>query len=162
MAYACHFRRSSLYPHQKAASDTSQVPSHFKARKATKNSELHFWPPKLEQWIRVSMFFFSKLTGTVPQNESTFADRGQTKFARDLKSREESQQIRWSIRHKRNVRSNFSLTPIRILCDALVVVLVVGPISTAAMKAYCTLTPQWLSVIYLQRRCTPSGVRDLC
>jgi hypothetical protein len=43
-----------------------------------------------------------------------------------------------------------------------VVVLVVGPISTASMKAYCTLTPQWSSVIHLQRRCTPSGVRDLC
>jgi hypothetical protein len=39
--------------------------------------------------------------------------------------------------------------------------LVVGLISTAAMKAYCTLTPQWSSVIHLQRRCTPSGVRDL-
>jgi hypothetical protein len=24
-----------------------------------------------------------------------------------------------------------------------------GPISTAAMKAYCTLTPQWSSVIHL-------------
>jgi hypothetical protein len=36
--------------------------------------------------------------------------------------------------------------------------LVVGPISTAAMKAYCTLTPQWSSVVHLQRRCTPSGV----
>jgi hypothetical protein len=43
----------------------------------------------------------------------------------------------------------------------VVVVLVVGPISTAAMKAYCTLTPQWSSVIHLQRRCTPSGVTDL-
>jgi hypothetical protein len=36
--------------------------------------------------------------------------------------------------------------------------LVVGPISTAPMRAYCTLTPQWSSVIHLQRRCTPSGV----
>jgi hypothetical protein len=43
----------------------------------------------------------------------------------------------------------------------VVVVLVVGSISTAAMRAYCTLTPQWSSVIHLQRRCTPSGVRDL-
>jgi hypothetical protein len=43
----------------------------------------------------------------------------------------------------------------------LLLVLVVGPISTAAMRAYCTLTPQWSSVIPLQRRCTPSGVRDL-
>jgi hypothetical protein len=42
-----------------------------------------------------------------------------------------------------------------------VLFLVVGPISTAAIKAYCTLTPQWNSVIHLQRRSTP-GVRDLC
>jgi hypothetical protein len=46
--------------------------------------------------------------------------------------------------------------------SVIVVVLVVGPISTAAMRAYCTLTPQWRSVIHLQRRCTPSGVRNLC
>jgi hypothetical protein len=32
----------------------------------------------------------------------------------------------------------------------LLFVLVVGPISTADMKAYCTLTPQWSSVIHLQ------------
>jgi hypothetical protein len=42
----------------------------------------------------------------------------------------------------------------------VVVVLVLGPISTAAMRAYCTLTSQWSSVIHLQRRCTPSGVRE--
>jgi hypothetical protein len=51
---------------------------------------------------------------------------------------------------------------IRAVVVVVVVVLVVGPISTAAMRAYCTLTPQWSSVIHLQRRCTPSGVRDLC
>jgi hypothetical protein len=47
---------------------------------------------------------------------------------------------------------------------SFVVVLVVGPISTAAMRAYCTLNPppKWSSVTHLQRRCTPSGVRDLC
>jgi hypothetical protein len=32
-----------------------------------------------------------------------------------------------------------------------------GPISTAAMRAYCTLTPQWNSVFHLQRRCTPKA-----
>jgi hypothetical protein len=36
-----------------------------------------------------------------------------------------------------------------------------GPISTAAMRAYCTLTPQWSSIIHLQRHCTQSGMRDL-
>jgi hypothetical protein len=49
-----------------------------------------------------------------------------------------------------------------LLLLLLLLFLVVGPISPAAMKAYCTLTPQWSSVIHLQRRCTPSGVRDLC
>jgi hypothetical protein len=49
-----------------------------------------------------------------------------------------------------------------IVCPLGVGVLVVGPISTAAIKANCTLTPQWSSVIHLQMRCTPSGVRDLC
>jgi hypothetical protein len=48
------------------------------------------------------------------------------------------------------------------MTERVVVVLVVGPISTAAIRAYCTLTPQWNSVIHLQRRRTPNGVRDLC
>jgi hypothetical protein len=49
-----------------------------------------------------------------------------------------------------------------LLVLLVVFVLVVGPISTAAMKAYCTLTPMEFRVIHVQRRCTPSGVRDLC
>jgi hypothetical protein len=62
----------------------------------------------------------------------------------------------------RTDQENAMLTPCIVVVVVVVVVLVVGPISTAAMRAYCTLTPQWNSVIHLQRRCTPSGVRDLC
>jgi hypothetical protein len=42
------------------------------------------------------------------------------------------------------------------------VVFVVGPISTAAMKAYCTLTAVEFRHSSPEALHTPSGVRDLC
>jgi transposase len=48
------------------------------------------------------------------------------------------------------------------LADTTVVVLVMGAYQHCTMRAYFTVTPQWSSVIHLQRRCTPSDVRDLC
>jgi hypothetical protein len=47
-----------------------------------------------------------------------------------------------------------------VVVVVVVVVLVVGPISTAAMSAYCSLTPQWSSVIHLQRRERPLLAKD--
>jgi hypothetical protein len=41
-------------------------------------------------------------------------------------------------------------------------VLVVGTISTAAMKAFCTLTPMEFRHSSPEALDTPSGVRDLC